>query len=190
MSRLALLQGLGPAARALRWGVILVVVAVTAAVSMSSAFGSSSSPAVTAREVASGSAPAFRLTSLASGPQVSLPPIGREPVILSFFASWCDGCRMEMGTVSKLAAHAKGHVQIIGIDVSDQAAQARPLLSEYHITYPVGVDHGYQVAAQYGLVDLPTTVYVNAEHTIVGRTIGPLTSKVGQAWLQTLETSR
>lgn len=166
-----------------------MAVAVVSAVAAAELSGGSATPVVPVRAVVAGPAPQFRLPALGRAGTVSLPPAG-EPVVLSFFASWCDGCQAEMGTMSGLAGRAGGRVRIIGIDVSDEPSAARSLLARNHITYPVGVDAGYRTAQTYRLVGLPTTVYLDARHRVVGTTVGPLTAAVGDSWLATLEAGR
>ena len=141
------------------------------------------------RTVVSGPAPEFRLVALGHGGSVTLPHSG-EPVVMSFFASWCEGCKAEMSVMSRLAAQAGPRVRFVGIDVSDDPSAARSLLARAHITYPVGIDDGYRTARSYGLIGLPTTVYLDGRHEMVGRTVGPLTGAVGGAWLTTLLGAR
>jgi thiol-disulfide isomerase/thioredoxin len=170
--------------------VAAVLVAVVAAVVVAGTASSGAAPGpVPVRSVVEGPAPTFRLPALGGPGSVSLPPVA-QPVILSFFASWCEGCQSEMGTMSRLYASAGGRVRIIGIDVSDTAGAARALLARNHIAYPVGMDRGYRTAAAYRLVGLPTTVYLDGRHQVVGTTVGPLTAPVGEAWLGVLEGSR
>jgi cytochrome c biogenesis protein CcmG/thiol:disulfide interchange protein DsbE len=174
--------------RAARLSLVLALVAGGAAVGSAAVFGGSSpTKPVEVRTVVGGPAPSFRLASVDHGPWVTLPALGRQPVIVNFFASWCEGCQMEMGNLNRLAKAAADHVQVIGIDLNDDPSQVRALLAQNHITYPVGLDDGAQVAAGYQLVGLPTTVYINGQHMIVGRTVGPLSQSVGQAWLNALE---
>ena len=166
-----------------------LAVAIGSAVAVAELSGGAPAKVEQVRAVVSGPAPAFRLPALGRPGTVALPAAG-EPVVLSFFASWCDGCQAEMGTMSRLAGRAAGRVHFIGIDVSDDPSAARALLARNHVTYPVGTDGGYRTAQTYRLVGLPTTVYLDARDRVVGSTVGPLTAPVGDAWLATLEAGR
>ena len=170
-------------------GPLVLAVLVLAAVLVAVLSGGRAPAVGPIRTVVSGPAPAFRLVALGHGGWVTLPA-GGEPVVLSFFASWCEGCQAEMSVMSRLAAQAGARVRIVGIDVSDDPSAARSLLARNHITYAVGIDDGYRTAQSYGLVGLPTTVYLDGRHEMVGRTVGPLTGAVGDAWLAALVGGR
>ena len=136
-------------------------------------------------------ASAFSLPSvLPGGAAVTLAASTGRPVVLSFFASWCDSCQQELQTMSSVVRSAAGRVAVIGVDVNDSDSAAATLLAANHLTYPVGADHGGGLAATYGLVGLPTTVVLDAGHHVIGRVIGPLTSATAASWLSRLNTSR
>ena len=179
----------GRSRNGIRVGPMILAAAVVCAVVVAALSGGHPARAVAVRAVVSGPAPTFRLRALGHGGWVTLPS-GGAPVVLSFFASWCEGCQAEMGTLGRLADRAGGRVRIVGIDVSDDQSAARSLLARYHITYPVGVDNGYRTAQSYRLAGLPTTVYLDGRHQVVGSTVGPLTGAVGDAWLAALEGGR
>jgi len=142
-------------------------------------------PAVVAEP--QGTAPGFDLASVTTGGLVDLGLAQGRPVVLSFFASWCDSCRQELATVASLARASGSAVQVIGIDVNDESSVARKLLADNHISYPVGADGEDVVAGRYRLVGLPTTVFLDARHRVAGRVVGPLTAPVGRAWVAALE---
>jgi cytochrome c biogenesis protein CcmG/thiol:disulfide interchange protein DsbE len=176
-------------ARFIRFPVLVGAVAVLAGASVAVAIEADQAPAAVTPVVARPSGPAapFDLRALQGGGTVSLGAATGQPVILSFFASWCDGCRQELGTMAGLARSGAGSVEVIGIDVNDDSGAARSLLAADHITYPVGTDSDGNVASRYDLGGLPTTVYLDAHHRIVGRTLGPLSVGQGRAWMAALE---
>jgi thiol-disulfide isomerase/thioredoxin len=142
-------------------------------------------PAVVAHP--EGPAPQFHLASVTSKGSVDLGVARGRPVVLSFFASWCGSCRQELGTMASLARAAGSRVAVIGIDVNDNSAAARKLLATDRVSYPIGADGNDAVASSYRLVGLPTTVFLDAGHQVVGRVVGPLTTPVGRAWLAALQ---
>jgi peroxiredoxin len=158
-----------------------------AAVAVATGSSGSAGPAAVVVARPGAPAPAFSLPALSGSAAVGLTAAAGRPVVLSFFASWCDNCRQELATMASLAAAAGSDVRIIGIDVNDEAGAARQLLAQHHLSYPVAFDHSDVVVARYGLVGLPTTVYLDAAHRIVGRTVGALTAGTGRAWLDALE---
>jgi len=141
-------------------------------------------PAVVAEP--QGTAPGFDLASVTTGGLVDLGLAQGRPVVLSFFASWCDSCRQELATVASLARASGSAVQVIGIDVNDESSVARKLLADNHISYPVGADGEDVVAA--AIVCGPSYHrFLDARHRVAGRVVGPLTAPVGRAWVAALE---
>jgi cytochrome c biogenesis protein CcmG/thiol:disulfide interchange protein DsbE len=169
--------------RLLLGGAVASAVAITVAVTAGSQ--APAAPAAATRPL--GPAPGFSLVRLTRGPLVNLALAGGRPVIVSFFASWCTGCRTEMATMASLARIGGTGVEVIGVDVNDETGPARSLVAGAHVAYPVGVDSDGSVADRYRLIGLPTTVFLDARHQIVGRAVGPLTIAAGRAWLAAIE---
>ncbi|MCU4186691.1 TlpA family protein disulfide reductase [Acidiferrimicrobium sp. IK] len=171
--------------RVLRVGVAAGLVAAAAAawVAVATTGGGASGAAV-----AAGSLPRvsdFSLASVRPGqPSVSLSAEAGRPVVLSFFASWCDGCQAELKAMRQVVATAPKNVAVIGVDVNDSSAAARSLLAADHLTYPVGADTAGNVASSAGLVGLPTTLFFNASHKAIGQVVGPLTPAAAAPWLR------
>ena len=127
----------------------------------------------------------FLLSSVRPGqPGVSLSAAAGHPVVLSFFASWCTGCQTELKTMRQVVASAPRGVAVIGVDVNDTSAAASRLLAGDRLSYPVGADRAGDVASSFGLVGLPTTVFLDAGHRAIGQVVGPLTPAAAAPWLR------
>jgi peroxiredoxin len=77
-----------------------------------------------------------------------------------------------------------GRVQFLGIDANDTPGAARAFLDQVHVTYPAASDPNGSVATQFSLFGLPTTLFISASGTIVGRYIGQLHSDTLRAALE------
>ena len=136
-------------------------------------------------------APAFSLEVLELGtPSAAMEPLieragsdGRitlrelrgTPVVLNFWASWCEYCHAEtplLEATSKRAA-ADG-VVFLGVDTKDVRDDARAFLSEYEVTYPNVSDVDEATADRYGATALPATFFINARGEVVDQFIGEL----------------
>ena len=110
------------------------------------------------------------------GRQLSLQSMAGRPVIVNFFASWCEPCQKETPLIARFYRARHGRVAIIGIDVNDSAAKAVAFVRKSGVTYPVAVDPmPMRTAVAYNLPGLPATFFLNARHLIVKRIYGPIT---------------
>ena len=110
------------------------------------------------------------------GRQLSLQSMTGHPVIVNFFASWCEPCQKETPLIARFYREKQGHVAIIGVDVNDSASKAMAFVRKSGVTYPVAVDPmPMKAAIAYNLPGLPATFFLNARHIIVKRVYGPVT---------------
>jgi cytochrome c biogenesis protein CcmG/thiol:disulfide interchange protein DsbE len=146
-----------------------VVVFVAAVIGVSLATSGSATPRTYK------AAPGFTLAALGSaGPKVSLSEYAGKPVILNFWASWCDPCQKE---TPLLASWYKQHphVVLLGLDENDTMAKAVKFAAAKGVTYPLAFDPNATVPGGYGVDALPQTFFLNAKHQIVYQVIGAVT---------------
>jgi thiol-disulfide isomerase/thioredoxin len=161
-------------------GIALVLLAVIAGLTLGVAGGGSSRPA--------GPPPAAKPFSLAQlgrpGHQVSLAGLAGHPVIVNFFASWCEPCQRETPLLARFYQAHHGQVAVIGVDANDQKGAAQKFVRKMGVSYPVGVDpFPASTATSYGVLALPQTFFLNARHQIVRHVVGGLTASELSAWV-------
>jgi cytochrome c biogenesis protein CcmG/thiol:disulfide interchange protein DsbE len=128
-------------------------------------------------------APAFALPVLVqsgsgqsgSGQQVSLGGYQGKPLIVNFFASWCDPCQKETPLLARFYRTEHGNVAIVGLDENDVRASAMSFTRSQGVGYPVGFDPAAVAATAYGVTALPQTFFLDARHHIVDRIFGAVT---------------
>jgi hypothetical protein len=79
-------------------------------------------------------------------------------------------------------------VRLVLINEGDSIQGARDFLSSNGIQQVALLDTNLAVGRAYGVVPLPTTVFVRADGSIAGRQVGELDDRVLAAWLSTLTT--
>ena len=155
--------------------------------------GLTRTPAPVDRVAPGGPAPAFSLPPVTAaaggGGSVTLASAAGHPVVINFFGAWCPPCRQELPL---LAAASRGapDVRFIGVDLEDSRSAAQKLLATVGVGYPAGFDPGDTVATRYRLAGTPTTIFIDARGTIVGRVEGPLTRARLDWWLRQLRARR
>jgi cytochrome c biogenesis protein CcmG, thiol:disulfide interchange protein DsbE len=121
-------------------------------------------------------APAFSFPVLGrSGQQVSLADYAGQPLIVNFFASWCDPCKQETPLLARFYRAEHGKVALVGLDENDIMSHAVSFTHAEGVTYPVGWDPQFTAASAYGVSGLPQTFFLNARHRIVDRVFGAVT---------------
>jgi peroxiredoxin len=77
--------------------------------------------------------------------------LGRRPVVISFFATWCRPCEAELPALERLRARlsARGLVIVaVAIDGPDSAAQIGSMARRLALTFPVVHDADSRVSAR------------------------------------------
>ncbi len=119
-------------------------------------------------------APTFVAPRLIGSGDVRLTDFRGKPVLLNFFASWCEPCRDELPLLEK--AYAAGKTAVVGVLFKDSASGARSFLREVGVTFPTvdddgGIARAYRVDFKPGL---PMTYAIDRSGKLVARHIGQL----------------
>lgn len=96
--------------------------------------------------------------------QLSELPDG--PVVLNFFASWCPTCIAELPDFETVHQDFAGQVNFLGLATQDRIENARLLVADTGITYPVGNDQNGNVFSIFEGLGMPTTVFLDADGTV------------------------
>ncbi len=119
----------------------------------------------------------FTLPALGqAGQQVSLSQYQGKPVIVNFWASWCEPCQKETPLLASWYKQQHGHVVLLGLDENDTTANALKFARAKGVSYPIGFDPQVTVALAYNVDGLPQTFFLNAQHRIVDHVLGAVTA--------------
>lgn len=93
--------------------------------------------------------------------------IGRQIVILNFFASWCGPCRLEMPELGRfLGSRAGEPIVLLGIDAGESPEVVDAFVKELALAFPVAIDEG-DLQKKYSVDSFPTTVVIGADGRVV-----------------------
>ena len=117
--------------------------------------------AVAGHEPISGDATDFTLKSH-SGENLRLQEYTGQVVLLNFWASWCGPCRQEMPALEALYKKYQ-HLgfTVLAVNVDEDVQQARSLLSDFNLSFPVLFDTDNAVSEAYFVDAMPTTVMID-----------------------------
>lgn len=96
------------------------------------------------------------------------------PLVVNFWASWCDPCEEEMPLLAAAARRDGDQIQFLGVDILDTRDPARTFLARYDVPYPSVFDPTGQVRDAVGGIGQPVTVFYDAGGQLVAKVDGQL----------------
>lgn len=119
-------------------------------------------------------APSFTLPNLRGGPEVTLEQFAGKPVLINFWASWCEPCKRETPTLATFARAATG-VPVLGIAANDAPDDARRFADSANVGYPLAVDRNGDLAERFGATGIPTSFLIDARGNVAAVWPGEIT---------------
>ena len=104
--------------------------------------------------------------------RVSLAELRGHPVVINFWASWCNPCKEEAPDFAASARAHAGQVAFLGLDIQDLTSDARRFLRKLDVPYVSVRDGSPYSYTVYALTGVPETYYVNRRGLVVARSIG------------------
>jgi len=120
-------------------------------------------------------APAFSLSTL-DGHPVSLAEFhGKQNLVVTFWASWCGPCQMELPVLKAFyqKAHAaRGDFEIVAISIDDDLADAEKAAHKLALPFPVLYDAGQKTATAYSVSAIPAMFIVDKTGKVIFANLG------------------
>ena len=164
--------------------VVIAVVAVVIGIAAFLIVGPSADDGVTTVELGSGAA--------ASGPQVgAVPPVfsgltydgktvnladyAGKPLWLTFGASWCRDCRVEVNDVqAAYQANKDKGLNLLAVFIDEPAADTGGYAQRAGLTFPIVSDPKGRIADAYRTMGIPTHFFIGPDGTVREVRIGAL----------------
>ncbi len=109
-----------------------------------------------------------------------------KPLVVNFWATWCDPCKAEMPRLAAAARKYAGRVEFLGVDVQDDPAIAARFAAHEGVRYGSVGDPRREVAQTEGLLGLPVTQFYDAKGKRIAVHQGELKAGVLQMELSKL----
>lgn len=116
-------------------------------------------------------APSFQASTL-SGELATLASFRSKPTVLVFWASWCGPCVKEAPEVARIAKSYGSRINVVGINVGEQPAQAAQAAKRLGIVWPVVLDVDGSIQKAYQVSGIPLVLIVDQEGLVRHRNNG------------------
>jgi len=131
----------------------------------------------------------FELKSL-EGKSVGLAAFRGKPLVINFFASWCDPCRDEMPVINDLAFKGvKDGYSLVGIAVEDTRAAVAEYAREAKLSFPIALDLNSAVKRSYRIFGPPATFFIDGQGVIRDVVLGPITPERAREAIRRIATA-
>ncbi|HXC45597.1 MAG TPA: TlpA disulfide reductase family protein [Solirubrobacteraceae bacterium] len=123
-----------------------------------------------------------------SGEDVTLAALRGHPVLVSFWASWCEPCEREAPTLERFARSLHGQATLVGVNWEDLSlGNARKFIRTYGWTFPNLRDPDGNVGRDYGMSGgPPVTFVIDGAGRLRAQLRGPQTQQTLSAALESV----
>lgn len=124
-------------------------------------------------------APDFVLEDL-EGNSTRLSDFKGRPVMLNFWATWCEPCKKEMPHMQEAQDEfsASTGFTVLAVDLGESKETAKRFLQENNLSFTALLDKDHTVSyGKYKLIGLPTSFFIDRNGIIRDIQMGPLTTK-------------
>lgn len=124
-------------------------------------------------------APDFELRD-SKGALVRLSAFRGQVVLLNFWATWCNPCRLEIPWfVEFQRTHGGKRFTVIGVSLDEDGwIPVRPYVAKQQINYPVVLGKDEVLRAYGGLESLPTTLIIDRQGRVAATHVGLVSRSV------------
>jgi cytochrome c-type biogenesis protein CcmF len=132
------------------------------------------------------SAPGFTL-DLLDDSTLSLSDLQGQVAVLNFWATWCPPCEDELPDFQSVwEEYRQRDVVFVGLAIQEEAPEVEEMLSQFGVTYPVGLDPDQSIALDYGITGVPETFVVDPEGNVAYVHVGPVNGETLRGELEEL----
>ena len=102
-------------------------------------------------------------------------------VVLNFWASWCEPCRVEAPLLQRAQQTLQAHrATVLGVSYLDASPDSEAFVRHYHLSYPELRDTDGEFAHAYGTNQLPESFIVDR----VGRIVAIARGEIGEPFVR------
>jgi peroxiredoxin len=107
-------------------------------------------------------APDFNLKTYL-GDEVRLSDFKGSPVLINFWATWCQPCRLEMPHIQSRFEQYNTDLNVLAVNFDEPADIVQTFTEELNLTFNVLLDPGGRVQSLYQIRGYPTTYFIDSD---------------------------
>ena len=108
----------------------------------------------------------------------SLADYRGKPVVLNFWASWCEPCEVEAPVLERVNARLRrAGGTVLGVTVQDATPDSGRFVEEFDLTFPSLRDVDGKLGKDYGRTGVPETFIIDRQGRIVAISRGQVDDK-------------
>lgn len=108
------------------------------------------------------------------GRPVSLRADRGRPMLINFFAWWCDPCKREAPALATLGREFAGRVTMLAVSTDGSRSKTTAFVRQYGWTWPIVLDGNLTWANAFQITGQPWTFLVNSRGQIVWKHPGAI----------------
>ncbi|AWB44167.1 TlpA family protein disulfide reductase [Paenibacillus sp. CAA11] len=99
-----------------------------------------------------------------------------RPLLLNFWASWCEPCKLEAPELQRLTQKYGEKLDIYGVNVTsdDSIQEVQKFVDNYRLTFPILLDKQGSLFAKFSGVAFPTNIVIGKDGRVKHINIGLL----------------
>lgn len=130
-------------------------------------------------ELQNKTAPDFSLPLLGGG-QLSSDSLRGKPLVINFWASWCQPCKEEAPLLEKQWQKYRDRgITVVGVNVQDSTEAAAEFAREYGLTFPLVRDVDLVLYRKLGVRGMPETFFIDHTYKFTAVGSGPHVGQQG-----------
>ena len=151
------------------------VLGAIALVTLLLGFGLGHDPSVVRSALVGRPAPGFDLPLLDSAGHLRLSDLRGQVVVVNFWGSWCQGCRLEHDALAAAWQRYRDQgVVLVGVSFQDSASSSRAFAGALKMDWPLVTDAASRTALRYGVYGAPETFFIDRAGIVRDRWVGPI----------------
>lgn len=118
-------------------------------------------------------APSFELTGM-DGQIYRVGGERENPVLVNFWASWCEPCHLEAPDLQRLYEQYNGKLDLYAVNVTtlDSVKGAEAFIRDYELTFPTLFDRDGSVTEKYRVDGYPTSFLIDRRGVVADVVFG------------------